>query len=66
MAALELNGAGAVLLNGLGIALVVARIAHPIGLHHDNMRHPARAVGAGLTTLVLLVGAVGNLWLLVP
>lgn len=62
LAALELNGAGAGLVHGLGATLVVARIAHPLGLHHDNLRHPLRAVGAGLTTLVTLVAAIVAIW----
>jgi len=62
MGALELNGSSPVLLHGLGIALVLARIAHPIGLHHDNMRHPMRAVGAGVTFLVTGVAALAAIW----
>lgn len=62
MAVLELNGTSAALLHGLGLALVLARIAHPIGLHHDNMRHPLRAVGAGGTFLVTLIAALTAIW----
>jgi uncharacterized membrane protein YecN with MAPEG domain len=62
MAVLELNGTSAGLLHGLGIVLVLARIAHPIGLHHDNMRHPLRAVGAGGTFLVTLIAALTAIW----
>lgn len=58
MLAIELGGASAALLHGLGIGLVAARIAHPLGLHHDNIRHPLRAVGAFGTLLVTLVAAV--------
>ena len=49
LAALELNGASPGLLHGLGIALVLSRIAHPIGLKHDNLRNPLRAIGAAGT-----------------
>lgn len=59
---LELNGASGLLLHGLGTALVVARIAHPLGLHHDNMRHPLRGVGAGLTFLVTTIAALVAIW----
>ena len=62
LAALELNGAGPGLLHGLGIALVVARISHPIGLHHDNMRSPLRVIGAGITMLVTLIAAIASIW----
>lgn len=59
---LELNGASAGLLHGLGAALVLARIAHPIGLRHDNVRHPLRGVGAGATALVTTIAAVAAIW----
>ena len=62
MALIELDGGSALLLHGLGIALVLFRIAHPIGLHHDNMRHPLRTVGALGTTLVILVAAGVAIW----
>ena len=62
LAALELNGASAGLLHGLGAALVLARIAHPIGLHHDNVSHPLRGIGAGGTTLVTVIAAVAAIW----
>ncbi len=62
MAAIEIGGARPGLLHVLGAALVLARIAHPFGLHHDNMRHPLRAVGAGVTTLVTAVAAVTAIW----
>jgi len=59
---LELNGTSPGILHGLGIALVLSRIAHPIGLKHDNVRHPLRAIGAGGTALVTLVAAVMLIW----
>jgi len=62
LALIELNGASATLLHGLGIALVVARIAHPIGLHHDNMRHPLRGVGSMGTMLVTVIAAGVGVW----
>lgn len=62
LAALELNGAGAGLLHGLGGALVLCRIAHPIGLRHDDMRQPLRGIGAGGTTLIILIAALALIW----
>jgi hypothetical protein len=62
LAALELNGASRGLLHGLGAALVVARVAHPIGLRHDNMRNPLRGIGAGGTTLITVIAAVLLIW----
>ncbi len=58
IALLELNGAGATTLHGLGLALVVARIAHPLGLNAQSPRHPLRGIGAGGTLLVTVVAAV--------
>ena len=65
MGAIELSGGSTAFLHGVGVALIIARIAHAIGLKHDNMAHPGRLVGAGGTALVTLVSAVYGLWLLV-
>jgi uncharacterized membrane protein YecN with MAPEG domain len=62
LAALELDGASPGLVHGLGAALVVARIAHPLGLQHDNMRNPLRGIGAGGTTLITIIAAVALIW----
>ena len=58
MAIIEINGAGSTLLHGLGIAYILARIAHAIGLKHDNIRHPFRAIGAMSSTLVMLIAGL--------
>jgi len=62
LALIELNGASGTLLHGLGAALVAARIVHPIGLHHDNMRHPLRGIGALGTTLITLIAGGVAIW----
>ncbi len=62
LAALELNGAGSTFLHVLGIVLVISRIAHAIGLKADHIGHPLRAVGAGGTTLVIVVAAGTAVW----
>ena len=62
MGAIEIDGASAGLIHGLGIALVVCRIAHPIGLQHDNISHPARAIGSGGTLVVTLIAAGTAIW----
>jgi len=59
---LELSGSSALLLHGLGTVLVLSRIAHPLGLRHDDIRHPLRAIGAAGTVLVSVVAAVMLLW----
>jgi uncharacterized membrane protein YecN with MAPEG domain len=58
MGLLELNGSGATLLHGLGATLLVARIAHPIGLKKDKVNEPLRIGGAVLTGLVSAVAAI--------
>ena len=65
MGALELNGGSATFLHVAGLVLVIARIAHAIGLKHDNMAHPGRLVGAGGTALITLVTALYLLWIVV-
>ncbi len=55
---LELNGASAPWLHGLGLSMVVARVCHAIGLQADSISSPLRAVGAGGTLLVTLVATV--------
>ena len=62
MGAIELNGGSATFLHSIGIALIVARIAHAIGLKHDNMGHPGRLIGAGGTALITLITAVYAIW----
>lgn len=59
---IELNGSGPGLLHGLGAVLVVARIVHPLGLHHDQLRSPLRGIGSGATTLVTIIAALVAIW----
>ncbi|MDH3532632.1 MAG: MAPEG family protein [Gammaproteobacteria bacterium] len=63
MAAVELNGGSATFLHVVGVALIVSRIAHAVGLKHDNMGHPGRAIGAGGTALLTLAAAGYAIWL---
>ena len=62
MGAIELNGGSATMLHGIGVALIAARIAHAVGLKHDNMGHPGRMIGAAGTALITLVAAVYAIW----
>ncbi|REJ76875.1 MAG: hypothetical protein DWQ36_16330 [Acidobacteria bacterium] len=57
IAILELNGVGNTAVHVLGATLVLARVAHAMGLS-ANMRSALRGLGASLTTLVILVAAV--------
>lgn len=58
MALAELNGASATMIHGLGIALVVARLAHPIGLTTGAGVNPFRLVGTSLTWIVIAVASI--------
>ncbi|MFK7958226.1 MAG: MAPEG family protein [Lysobacterales bacterium] len=59
---LEANGTGNSWLHGLGAALVVSRIAHPIGLSASRMVHPLRIIGTAGTSLVTVIAAGYALW----
>ena len=61
IALLELNGGSRGLLHGLGLALLVARILHPLGLKADAMKVPLRGIGAFGTLLVTFVAAIALL-----
>lgn len=62
MGIVEINGGNSMLLHVLGALLVVARIAHPLGLDADRPTHPLRAIGAGVTLLVTIVLGGVALW----
>ena len=62
LAVLELNGASAVWLHGLGGALLLARIVHPFGLEMAESRRLPRFAGALATLAVVLVAAGKALW----
>jgi len=62
-AAIEMNGGSSMFLFVVGDLLLIARIAHAIGLKHDNMGHIGRLIGAGGTALVTLVTAIYGLYL---
>ena len=63
MGALEASGVSRMFLYVIGDLLVIARIAHAVGLKHDNMSHIGRLIGAGGTALITLVVGVYGLWL---
>ena len=64
MALIELNGGNATFLYSVGTLLFIVRIAHAIGLKHDNMGHIGRLIGAAGTALISLVTAGYTLWML--
>ncbi|MGV8831217.1 MAG: MAPEG family protein [Devosia sp.] len=58
----EARGMPVLWLNVMGVALLVARLAHVLGLSPTKPVTPFRMVGALGTQLVLLAGAVFLLW----
>lgn len=63
MGAIELNGGSSMFLYVVGDLLIIARIAHAIGLKHDNMGHKGRLIGAGGTLLITVVVCGYGIWL---
>ena len=62
-AALEANGVSPMFLYIVGDLMIVARIFHAFGLHHDNMGHIGRLIGAGGTALLTLVCSGYAIWI---
>ena len=62
MALLEASGASRNVLAGAGIALVVGRIAHAIGIETPKAPNPYRFVGGLVTFGLLLLGSLWALW----
>jgi len=52
MAIVELNEGSSLFLHVVGIVLVICRVAHPLGLHHDRVQAPLRLIGAAGTSLI--------------
>ena len=62
MAVVELNGGSPLFLHVVGSVLIICRIAHPLGLHHDRVQTPLRLVGAAGTSLsTIALGVVALL-----
>ncbi|HVI54102.1 MAG TPA: MAPEG family protein [Luteibacter sp.] len=59
---LELNQTLPMLLHGFGIVLVIARIVHAVGLSRAAGNSAGRAVGAGMTLLVIALMALMLIW----
>jgi uncharacterized protein len=62
MALLEASGASRNVLAGAGIALVIGRIAHAIGIETPKAPNPYRFVGGLITFGMLLLGSLWALW----
>jgi len=66
MGGIEASGGSTMFLYIVGDILIISRIAHAIGLKHDNMAHIGRLIGAGGTALITLAVAVYGAWLGIP
>ena len=55
---LELSQVRVAAIHGLGLALVVARVSHAVGIKADTMKSVGRMIGAVLTALVTLVASI--------
>lgn len=62
-AGLEAAGVSSMFLYIVGDLMIVVRVAHAIGLKHDNMGHIGRLIGAAGTALLTLVCAVYGVWI---
>ena len=66
MGAIELNGGSNMFLFWVGDLLFLARIAHAVGLKHDNMAHKGRLIGAAGTALITVAVVGYGLWMAAP
>ena len=62
MGLVEANGGSEALLHSMGILLVLARIAHPLGLRHDQGIHMLRIAGVAATVLPMAILGGVALW----
>jgi uncharacterized membrane protein YecN with MAPEG domain len=58
---LELNGVSPVAIHCLGGLLVVFRVCHAAGIQVDTMAGAGRAIGAGGSTLLLVVASIWSI-----
>ena len=65
MGLIEINGGSASFLYVVGALMIIVRVAHAIGLKHDDMSHIGRTIGAAGTALITLVSAIYVLWLVI-
>jgi uncharacterized membrane protein YecN with MAPEG domain len=61
MALLELQGAGGVVLNIIGLLLLAGRVAHAFGISRIPEHLPARVIGVGLTILSMILSCLALL-----
>ena len=62
MAFAESGGGNHLLMHGLGVLLLAARLIHPFGIKHDNAAAPARIAGTAVSQFVIVVSAGLIIW----
>jgi uncharacterized membrane protein YecN with MAPEG domain len=60
--ALELCGASALGIHLLGGGLLLFRVCHAVGLNAENLQSLPRGIGAGGSTLVIVVASLWAIW----
>lgn len=63
MGGIEAGGGSSMFLYIVGDLLIISRIAHALGLKHNNIGHKGRLIGAGGTALVTVLVSGYGLWL---
>ena len=63
MGGIEATGGSSMFLYVVGDLLIIARIAHAVGLKHDKMNTMGRMIGAGGTALITVAVGGYGLWL---
>jgi uncharacterized protein len=58
----EAGGTPALWIHGFGVALVIGRILHPMGLTNEDGINPLRFIGTNLTWLTILIASI---WVLI-
>ena len=53
-----MNGVSALAIHGMGAVLVLARIAHAVGLKADTIEGLGRGLGAGATALLTVIASI--------
>jgi hypothetical protein len=59
MALLELQGAGGIVLNVIGLLLLAGRLAHAYGISRIPEHLPSRSIGMGLTLAAIVFAILG-------
>jgi uncharacterized membrane protein YecN with MAPEG domain len=59
---IEMNGAPALVLHGLGLGLVIARVLHAYGVGDGKLANIFRVVGTQMTFLILMISSLAAIY----